>query len=176
MRQKGFATIFGLCLVLVIALIVKGIQEAAANHAREVFNFQMEQTLQSAAESGVVEAAEYVRKTPDFLPYTEGNFTVAKTIPVSSKTFKHGDKIFKITLEVRGERGKIYLCPASRNKVSQKDAHVGVYLMSRATIKSGIWGTDIYRRAYAYFLDDDDTTIHFMELPTRDGSYVTKSK
>ena len=176
MWQKGFATIFGLCLVLGIALIVKGIQEAEANHAREVLNFQMEQALQSAAESGIVEAAEYVRATPDFLPYTEGDFTVAKTIPVSSKTFKRADKIFKITVEVRGERGKIYQCPASRNKVYKKDAHVGVYLMSRATIQSGTWNEKIYRRAYAYFLDDDDTTIHFMELPTRDGSYVIKSK
>ena len=42
MRQKGFATIFGLCLVLVIALVVKGIEEAEMNHAYEAMNYQAE--------------------------------------------------------------------------------------------------------------------------------------
>lgn len=186
MRQKGFATIFGLCFVLVVAFVVKGIHEAEANHAREVSNFETEQVLQCAAESAIVEAAEFVRQNPDYLPYSDASNKTKKTIPISDKTFKRGEQTINITVEVRGERGKIYLCPASRNKVydnnTRKDWHHGVYFMSRATIDGSIWGEKIYRRAYAHVFstqqDDgtfkDDTTINFMELPTRDGTYVTK--
>ena len=183
MNQKGFATVLGLCLLLVVALIVKGISEAETNHAREVSNFELEQALQNAAYSGIVEAAEYVRLTPEFLPYGENKETVKKKIPVANKTFKHGEQTIKITVEVWGERGKIYLYPESRTseKVYASDAHLGIYFMSLATIKSGIWDEEIYRRAYANVSSEedgetfkDDTTINFMELPTKGKSYVTR--
>lgn len=165
MKQKGFATILSLCLILVAALIVKSIAEAETNHAREISNFEMEQALQNAAESGIYEAAELVNgKT----------FTPGK-IFTTNKTFKHGEQTIKITVDTWGARGKIYLCPASRNKVYNSDGHDGIYFMSRATIDKGIWDEKIYRRAYAYVLDaDDKKKIYFMELPTKDGSYVTK--
>ena len=47
--------------------------------------------------------------------------------------------------------------------------------MSRATIKDGFWGEKVYRRAYAYILDND-ATIYFMELPTLDGDIIVKKK
>ena len=184
MKQKGFATILSLCLILVIALIVKGIQESEANHAREVLNFEMEQALQSAAESGIFEAAEYVRKNPDYLPYIEKNQTFKKTIPVSNKTFYHGERKVKITVEVWGERGQIYLFPTNRpgNKIYKSDGHFGIYFMSRATIKKGVLGEDVYRRAYAHVRSEkdgetftDDTTINFMELPTQKEDYVVRA-
>ena len=165
MNQRGFATIFGLCMVLVVAFIVKGIQEAEANHAREVMSFEMEQALQHAAESGIVEAAEYVRQNPDFLPKAATFVVSKKKIPVDNKTFKHGEQSITITLEVWGERGKIYF-----NGKNEKD---GVYFMSTALAETNLWSKKIYRRAYAYVLSDkqaddtykDHTTLHFMELP-----------
>ncbi|GEM_PF-4561977 len=173
MKQKGFATILSLCLILVVALIVKGIAEAETNHAREISNFEMEQALQNAAESGIYEAAELVNgKT----------FTPGK-IFTTTKTFKHGEQTIKITVEVWGERGKIYLFPKSRTieRVYSKDAYPGIYFMSLAKIKNGIWDEEIYRRAYANVLSEedgdnfkDDTTINFMELPTKGNSYVTR--
>ncbi|MBQ6006059.1 MAG: hypothetical protein IJL14_07410 [Selenomonadaceae bacterium] len=169
MKQKGFATIFGLCLILVVALTVKGIQEAEANHAREVFNFELEQALQSAAESGIIEAAELVR----------GQTFSKGTIFTTTKTFKNGEQTINITVEVKGERGKIYLCPVERtSEIVREDIDLlgaGVYLMSRATIEDSIFGEDIYRRAYAYVLDAADTKIIFMELPTRYENYVIKN-
>ena len=191
MRQKGFATILSLCLILVIALIVKGIQESETNHAREVLNFETEQALQSAAESGIFEAAEKIRiadensdETSDYyLPYTkteaEGIKTVKKNLPVSEKNFYHGEQEIPITIEVWGERGEIYFCPEDdktyyKNIVFEGESKVGVYLMSRATIEKGFFGEKIYRRAYAYFLDEDNTKINFMELPTQDGYSVKK--
>ena len=177
MKQKGFATILSLCLILVIALIVKGIQESEANHAREVLNFEMEQALQSAAEGGIVEAAEYVRKNPDHLPYSTGPPFSQKKIPIKdkTKTFYHGEQKKDITVEVWGERGEIYFCPIKdEDKVFGGESKVGVYLMSRATIKEVSLGEKIYRRTYAYFLDEDNTKINFMELPTQHGDSVKK--
>lgn len=190
MRQKGFATILSLCLILVIALIVKGIQESETNHAREVLNFETEQALQSAAESGIFEAAEKIRiadkkfeETSDetseyYLPYkkteAEGIKTVKKNLPVSDKKFYHDEQEINIEVEVWGERGEIYFCPEDKNYVYEGESKVGVYLMSRATIEEGFFGEKIYRRAYAYFLDEDNTKINFMELPTKDGDYVKK--
>lgn len=156
MTQKGFATIFGLCLILVIALVVKGIQEAEANHAREVSNFQTEQALQLAAESGIVEAAEKVRKTPSILPYPNWWDISASKVKVlnTTKTFKQN---VTISVEVQGERGIIY--------TNGKNGKDGVYFMSCASTDSNVWSKKIYRRAYAYVLDTDDMTIRFMELP-----------
>ena len=156
MRQKGFATIFGLCLILVAALIVKGINDAETNHAREVVNFETEQALQHAAESAIVEAA-------DKLPYPY------QKIIDEQKTFKRGELSIPITVEAWHERGNIAV-----NDVGKP----GVYIMSRATIDESFFGTEIkiYRRAYAYILSkkqddgtlkDDTTTIYFMELPTQ---------
>ena len=150
MKQKGFATIFGLCLILILALVVKGIQEAEANHAREVLNFGTEQALQSAAESGIVETAENLS---DDEPKT------SERIFTGTKIFKHDGQTIQIRVEVYGERGKIYI---------KKKGYDGVYFMSYASTESPFFTKKIYRRAYAYVLDTDDRKkIYFMELPTQ---------
>lgn len=64
MTEKGFATILGLCLILAIALVVKGIQESEGNHANETADFQAEIDLQSAAEFGIYKVAAYVKENP----------------------------------------------------------------------------------------------------------------
>ena len=197
MRQKGFATIFGLCLILVIALIVRSINDAEANHAREVVNFQTEQALQLAAESAIVEAADIVRHaeetgdTAKRLPYSIGIPSYdQKKISVSSKTFKRGEQEIKITVEVWGERGKIYVYPDGKTEIKAirfatgfYPSYDGVYFMSRATIDGGFFGEKIYRRAFGHVRSvqredgtwKDDTTIYFMELPTLNGNTVKKT-
>ncbi len=143
MRQKGFATIFGLCLILVVALIVKGINDAETNHAREVINFETEQILQRAAESAIVEAASN-------LPCDE------QKIIDETKIFSNGRRSFQVHVEAWQEHGQIYI-----NDVGEP----GTYIMSRATIDDSFFGEKIYRRAYAYILDVNPTKINFMELP-----------
>lgn len=195
MRQKGFATIFGLCLILVVALIVRSIQEAEKNHAREVVNFETEQALQLAAESAIVEAADKVRKTPSLLPYSNGIKSQSqKKIPVSPKTFKRGEQSINITVDVWGERGKIYrydnngtlirfkLYDADGKEIINKTHCVGNYFMSYAEIDDRFFGEKIYRRVYAYVIDDADlvakynnTAIHFMELPTEGSIEIKKN-
>ncbi|MBQ6132331.1 MAG: hypothetical protein IJL12_08350 [Selenomonadaceae bacterium] len=190
MWQKGFATILSLCLILVVALIVKGIHESETNHAREVSNFELEQALQSAAESGVVEAAEYVRENPNKFPYSDGTNITKKSITVSNKTFKRGEQTINITVKAWGERGKIYFYKKifDENNVNYgkfvqvKSPCDGVYFMSRASIEKGFWGKQIYRRAYGYILSEKDgdnyidgTELYFMELPTQDISITKKN-
>ena len=203
MKQKGFATIFGLCMVLVVALIVRGIQESETNHAREVLNFEMEQALQSAAESGIFEAAEKVRDpNPKFsLPINDGwPWTVSKKkIPVTNKIFHHGEKNLTITVEVWGERGKNYFYDSNKEKIVmfnlkndrgnlvrnkytntplEENYLFGVYLMSRATIDDGFFGEKIYRRAYAHFIskDQEKYDVYEEEYQGYEKVYSAKAK
>ena len=89
MRQKGFATIFGLCMILAIALCVKSIQEAEMNHARETTNFQTELELQSAADGGI---------------YEQGTPQKIFDAPQREKTvaFIHKIKYFSFEIQERG--------------------------------------------------------------------------
>ncbi|MBQ6296923.1 MAG: hypothetical protein IJK81_04430 [Selenomonadaceae bacterium] len=172
-EQKGFATVLGLCLILIVALIVKGLAEAETNHAREISNFEMEQALQNAAESGIYEAAEIVNGQ---------TFTSGK-IFTTTKTFKHGEQTINITVEVWGKQGSIAnyneygtnlkykIYDENGNQIGKKNSVEGIYFMSRATINSGIWDEKIYRRAYAYIITDNEVSaeyrgkFYFMELP-----------
>ena len=132
----------------------------------------MEQALQNATYSGISEAAEIIRMNPNYLPYSKGKPEDQKNIPVEKKTFRNGKQSIQITVEVRGERGKIYFYDKDKKKIAEP--RDGIYLMSRASINKDILGEKIYRRAYAYILDGD-TTINFMELPTLDGFEIKKS-
>ena len=68
MNEKGFATIFGLCLILAIALVVKGIQESEMNHAYETSDFQTEFELQNLADSGIYRAVDEIKKKKILCP------------------------------------------------------------------------------------------------------------
>lgn len=175
-------------MILVIALIVRSIQDAEANHAREVVNFETEQVLQSAAESAIVEAVEKVRNRTITLPYSQAKKSDKIPIPVTNPD--------GITVEVWGERGKIYRYTTDNNnnnnnvlirfklydddgkEIVNKTHCDGVYFMGTATIDD----KKIYRRAYAYIIDDaelaaeyKDTTIYFMELPAGSGNEIRKN-
>lgn len=170
MLQKGFATIFGLCLVLALALIVKGISEAEMNHAYESTDFQAEVELQNAADSGIYLAVEKVLANPELLPRMKNptlwNSRQKNQIKVLTTSVK------EITVEVWGERMQIqpykvkYSSSDTTNVANKygtgREAYV---LFSRASIDSGNMTGKIYRRANAYiFIDDTDATIHFLEL------------
>lgn len=172
MNEKGFATIFGLCLILVIALIVKGIQEAEMNHAYETTDFQAEFDLQNAADSALVEAVELVLSNSVSLPekdmqrarqYSQYQF------PAITKT---SERLGKITVTVWCEEAMIqpykvnYKSKGNEAK-SDGTGKPGYFFFSRAEATST--GGKIYRRAAAYvFKDDVNETIHFMEVPMSD--------
>lgn len=177
MNQKGFTTIFALCMILVIALVVKGIQESEMNHAYETMDFQDEFELQNAADSGIYEAAEAVRLNEDILPtkiayFNRKNFQV----PVITAT-KESKRFDRIEITVFGERGVKQSVTSGWNihhrqtkylnngKTSYTDKGYsdGYILLSVAEGKIKNSDKKIYRRAFAYILDSDATKIHFME-------------
>ena len=180
MTEKGFATILGLCLILVIALIVKGIQEAEMNHAYETTDFQAEFDLQNAADSALVETVDAAierieagdtelinRGTYDGRSQSQYQF------PAITKT---SERLGNITVNVWCEEAMIQPYKVkykSNGNVAEKDkarnAEYGYFFFSRAEATSKHTGGKIYRRAAAYVLQSENySTIHFMEVPMSD--------
>ena len=183
MNERGFVTIFALCLILVIALVVKGIEESDTNHNYEAADLQTEFDLQNAANGGIYEAAELVRDNKGLLP--------ANNVPPFRKNYqkqlvKRSIKTERgtITVTVWGERLKIQAYKRKYpeyTKISQGDPKYGYVLLSVAQLDDKRIGGKIYRRAFAYVVDGygmnslgqtvnesaaDKTVIHFMETPS----------
>ncbi|MBR1807564.1 MAG: hypothetical protein IJ774_14410 [Selenomonadaceae bacterium] len=182
MTERGFVTVFALCLVIVVALIVKGIQESETNHNYEAADLQAQFDLQSAADGGIYEAAEKVRNNKDILPAS--NFAggrkenqkllVSRTVKISNR---------QIRVDVWGERLRVQhyerLYP-SYKKSARGGVEYGYALISVAELDSPRFGK-VYRRAFAYVVDGygkntlneivepdenaDEYTVHFMTLP-----------
>ena len=182
MNQKGFATVLGLCLIMAIALCVKGIQEAQMNQSYVTTDFQAEIDLQNAAESGIYAAVDIIRQklavNKDYLKIAESNRRYHR-VPVFSTTQKtsSGD----ISVDVWAERVLIfpyevnYSVPRVGSKYKAFLIHDGKELKDREvyTVSSsaGIYieriGKKLYRNSFAYIEFDADgnssTTIHFMD-------------
>ena len=178
MTEKGFATIFCLCLILVIALVVKGIQESEMNHAYETTDFQTEFELKNAADSGIYAAAKLVHAAPlEVLPLNRIYPTLS-----GGKRNKHQEKLLSETIksfsgsikvDVWGERlvmkhfKEIY---PSYGQEDLNDNDEVCVLLSKAELQSARMDGKIYCRAFAYisFNEDGtiDKTIHFMALPS----------
>lgn len=180
MRQKGFATIFGLCMILAIALCVKSIQEDEMNHARETTNFQTELELQSAADGGIYEAAEIVRLDKSKLPANPWAINPDQRKEYQKKLIDRNvnysgknRRLKNFKLEVWGERLKgdrqafqSYQKKYPTGKTAKGSRKSGYILFSVASTSNATVTGKIYRRAFAYVLDDDETTIHFMDVPS----------
>lgn len=178
MNQKGFATIFGLCLIMALALCVKGIQESEMNQHYATNDFQTEINLQNAAEGGIYAAADSVRRelalNKDYLPLSKSEFRSDHQVKVFSD--KQGD----ISVDVWAERVLIYPYKVDYNiRIGGKyranrvgggkplEDHEVYTLFSRAEVDSVRVGRKFYRHAFAYVeLDADgnsDTVVHFMD-------------
>lgn len=160
-NERGFATIFALCFILVVALVVKGIQEAETNHTHEATDFQIEFQLQNAADGGIYEAAEIVRVAKEtgkpLLSDKKNSVLVSRT-----KEILYGT----IQLTVWGRIKKIQLF--TMNYLTYKPTPItgnddDCYALLSVAEFTDEAGNKKYRRAFAYVPDDDDTTIHFLE-------------
>lgn len=169
MNEKGFATIFGLCLILVIALIVKGIQESEMNHSYETNDFQVEMDLQNAADSGIYAAVEKVYQElildKDYLPLVKVDTRINHQVKVFSTTQKtsSGD----ISVEVWAERiliepyridyenktNKKNIANPLKNDNNERIYWRGYTFFSKAEIDSERIGGKLYRRSFAYVVD-----------------------
>ena len=185
MREKGFATILSLCLILVIALIVKGIQAAETNHAFETANFQTEIELQNAAESSIIAAVEEVKLAKkngvELLPQnTNPNLANSrlKNQHAFRKIKKNSNAKFlgSITVQTWGERINIHPYEVnykndSDDSTNTKNIAVPIkdnnnkeiflsayYFFSIAQATNNYTGDKVYRRASAYILINNSGT------------------
>ena len=188
MNEKGFATIFGLCLILVIALVAGGIQVAETNHAYETTDFQAEFELQNAADSVLVETVEaavkridagdteLINRNIDFGRRRAQYEFPAKKIP---KTSEHlGDITVTVWCEEVNIQPYLVIYKSNGKNVAIEDTNEdrnsgrGYFFFSRAEATVKRTGGKIYRRASAYVLSDDDyKTIHFTEVPMSDYTF-----
>lgn len=197
MGEKGFATIFALCLILATALVFKGIQESETNHTNETANFLAEAELQNAADSAIYIAVETVR-----LAKKNGIELLPKKVQpyLNREEFQHDfDTITRtsehfgtITVESWGEQINIHRYNVSYGTNDEDSSSVtknfarevktknkvvllkGYLFFSVAEATNEQTGKKIYRRALAYVLEgSDDTTINFMEVPM--SSYKFKN-
>ena len=194
MNERGFVTVFALCLILVIALIVKGIQESDTNHNYASADFQTEFDLQNAADGGIYEAAEKVRVAAENgeellpannVPTVQARRDCQKQLVNRSTKTERGT----IRVTVWGERLKIqnykrlYSSSAYYTKKADGAPKYGYILLSVAQLDSDRMNGKIYRRAFAYVVDgkgrddlaqpveenvapEDKDVLHFMELPS----------
>ncbi len=188
--ERGFVTVFALCFIVVVALVVKGIQETDANRNTEADMLSAEFDLQNAADGGIYEAAEIVRNgKKDLLPASNNADTTERKKNqiwlVTNRTFAtahHGT----IRVNVWGERLRIQdyerKYSPTYKKVPVGTVKYGYVLISVAQLDSPRFGK-MYRRAFAYVLDGygknsldqtvepgedaDPYTVHFMALPSR---------
>lgn len=169
-------------MILVIALIVKGIQEAEMNHAYETTDFQAEFDLQNAADSALVEtvdAAVELINAGDTRFIDRGIYFGRSQsqyqFPAITKT---SERLGKITVTVWCEETIIQPYKVkykSSGNVAEKDkernAEYGYFFFSRA--EATITGGKIYRRAAAYVLASENyKTIHFVEVPMSDYTFT----
>ena len=185
MNEKGFATILGLCLILALALVVKGIQESEGNHAYETTDFQTELNLQNAAEIGIYMAAEEVKselvKDENYLPFNWSYNRKPQKKVIDNRTIKILDSSTKV--DVWGERLLIVPYkvdyapdPDVANKIDDGktiEQRKCYGFFSKAELTNPRTGGKLYRRAFGYVLQDDNTwTIHFLNVTA--GGYTYK--
>lgn len=175
MSQKGFATFFGLILVLAVALCAKSIQESEMNYSYAAADYQMEFELQNAAISGIYIAAENLNDDSQPEP-------LSWTIEYSDE--KH--RLKKIHVTVWGERldgddRKIIRYKVTQysptKQLTEIDRKSGYILFSVAESSNERMDGKIYRSAFAYVLLEkqadetykDEPTIYFMEPKEKDN-------
>lgn len=169
MNEKGFATIFGLCLILVLALTLTGIQASERNHVYETANYQSEFELQNAADGAIYAAADKVLRGEVTLPVKSYPMLNRQQFQYKFDTItKTSKELGTITVEVWGERVTLdhlrELYPSYNRKPPKDNPSEDAYIFfSKAEATSKHTSGQIYRRAFAYVLQNGDQTIHFME-------------
>lgn len=161
MNERGFFTIIGLCLLVIAAISIKGVQEFETNYSSGITIFQTEHKLQNLAESCLAEETEKILEINSGEIYSNykrlGNYNglencaveiraqslyLRKYIRTYSSGSNHTDK-------VKGEKpynAKVIICVASCNNP---------FIAGK-----------MYRRALAYILEDDPATENFDESAT----------
>lgn len=160
MNERGFFTVVGLCLLLILAISITGVQEFEGNYASGIDSVQVEKELQNFAESALLMHIETSRDSFEFSSEKLGvvNVTCYENPDVRFRRFR-----------------REYVKSSKYNDIPEKDENGDDWLkdatvyMSVASCDSGYVDGKIYRRVMAYVIDDDPKTkedesftIHFM--------------
>ena len=175
MNERGFFTLTGLCILLVVVLFVRSAAESETNYSYEVADFQTEYELQNIADGALVEAIEKVRAGDVILKENEGVPNKDRQYLIAVTAQKKSSRLGNVTVKVWGEYGKIYTATRKYKSggkiedVYEKDdkgrmtERKGKIFISVAQCDYDRMGGKIYRRSLAYVEDDDEDTIHFLK-------------
>ena len=174
MNERGFFSIVGLCLLLVITLSIMAIQETEKNYSYLASDFQEEFELKSMAERGLFEAAKKIQNNPALVPDAPEMYANRRErqYPVSVSQPSKTDRFKNISVEVYGENGNIHsedspTVPENISKILSdlygKEDERGIILISVASGENNA-GVKKFCRALAYILEKDDyKKIYFMD-------------
>ena len=171
MNERGFFSVVGLCLLLVITLSIMAIQETEKNYSYLASDFQEEFELQNAAESGLIEATEKIKNNPSLVPDAPETYAnrSERQYPVSVSQPEKSDRFKNISVEVYGENGDIfqgtrkYSSGGTITDIIEKDdsgkeiTKKGIVLISVASGENNA-GVKKFRRALAYILEKNDVS------------------
>lgn len=143
MNERGLFSAIGICLLLVSAIFIKGIQEFEANYSRGVATYQAEHILQNLAEKNLV---EYYHNLP----------AEFDGIQKFSKTLGTYGKLQNVKIVVWAQR---------QDTISEIKPGKGTVLSSVASCDSLFITGQIYRHVLAYILDGDATVYFVNQLP-----------
>lgn len=184
MNERGFFSIVGLCLMLVITLSIMAIQGMEKNYSYLASDFQVEFELQNAADSGLIEAVEKIQSgevivnPPNETEYIQNRRHWQRKISVSQPS--DTDRLKNISVEVYGEQEKIsmyeriysfeddytgtnfpyrdiaYKRKFSNGEISgEKQDWNGIILISVASGENDL-GMKKFRRSLAYIFFNED--------------------
>lgn len=196
MNERGVFTLVALCLLLVISLAIRTIQDTEKNYSYGAANFQIELELQNMADRGLIEAFEKIQKNPELVPDAPKTYAnrSERQYPVSVNQPTDSELLKNISVEVYGERGNISMYKRNYNA---EDDYIGTYAQYRdipyqktfltesGEVTKQEWGGVIlisvasgetnsgvkkFRRALAYIVEDDkEKILHFMNDAERGG-------
>lgn len=166
--ERGFFTLIGICILIVAAIFVKGIQESELNYAYIAENFKIEKELQNAADSALIEAVDLIKNG---YPLQEASSPTRKNNqPKILEKTVDGTKV-EVWYEYGkdGDTGKFIF--KERNYSTKTDKTIsegksGVILISVASRDSDIMEGKVFARAIGYiFMDGDELILDKAGMP-----------
>ena len=150
-NERGFFTVAGLCLLLALAICIRGVQEFEGNYSVGATSFQAEHELQNYADTALILAIETNDRNFTFHSERLGAVTV--------KVYSRNENIRQFERRHNsGSISDIALKDSDDNDLAYENCKI---FISVASCDSGFIGGKIYRRALAYILDGDKT-LHFL--------------
>ena len=191
MNERGFFTLMGLCFLIVVAVMARGVQESEGNYYSVTDDFVQAAELQNIADSALIEAVNSI--DPDNVEKTLPKRTLPRykgqrpidvpnavnlandydaNVEVYAEYGKYTELVYNSETRTTEEKElgniwlkrKVYPERDIVDRYLENNQREGVIIISVASRESDKTGGKIYRRAIAYFFTDDakDKNIYFM--------------